>query len=611
MPRELRAQRYLTQSNEAVGRFIMEQLKLLDYRETMEWYRAFVPRLDHMTRALLGCNDRFFLLTGIMRRRDALHPWLFDRCREVERDSDGFLDLWARYHFKSSFITTGGSIQEILCDPEITIAILSNVKPIARAFLRQIKNEFENNQYMRALYSDVLWERPKVEAPKWSEDDGLVVKRRGNPKESTIEAHGLIDGQPTSKHFDLLVYDDIITDRSIGNPAVVRKTTIAWEASDNLGKAAKTRKWHAGTRWSFGDTYGQILDDKRLKARIYPATDDGTLKGKPVYMTPERWADVKRTQKSTVSAQMLLNPVAGNDALFRCEWFKTYTVYPTMMNVYIMCDPAKRKRKSGRKDEADRTAIAVVGVDANANKYLLDGFRHRMRLSSRYEFLKRLHRKWSEFPGVAMVKVGYEQYGAQVDTEVIEEAQLREGNYFEIHELNFPLEGGHSKTDRMERLEPDMKAGRWYMSISVWHPDIVNGGECFWTVWTNDDQQAFERKSAEEGAPNKVAPFNVGQIIYRPAIGPTKQQQKYIDEGLHYRVPKPIKRVDEDGVPYDLTRCFMEEARLVPFAPHDDLVDACSRIYDLDPQKPVEYEGWQTQPLEADLERRAMNELPA
>jgi hypothetical protein len=46
---------------------------------------------------------------------------------------------------------------------------------------------------------------------KWGVARGIMVKRKSNPKEATIEAHGLIDGQPTSRHFRLHIYDDVVT----------------------------------------------------------------------------------------------------------------------------------------------------------------------------------------------------------------------------------------------------------------------------------------------------------------------------------------------------------------------------------------------------------------
>jgi hypothetical protein len=132
-------------------------------------------------------------------------PWLLDRCKEVQAAPNDRLDLWSREHYKSTIITFGLTIQDILNDPETTIGIFSHTRPIAKGFLRQIKREFEANELLKSLFPDVLWTSPSKEAPKWSEDDGIVVKRKSNPKESTIEAWGLVDGQPTSKHYRTLL----------------------------------------------------------------------------------------------------------------------------------------------------------------------------------------------------------------------------------------------------------------------------------------------------------------------------------------------------------------------------------------------------------------------
>src|ERR1700759_1112643 len=96
----------------------------------------------------LGRHDLFFLLVKLLRRPDLNHPWIFDRCREVQNKPNGHLDLWSREHGKSSLITFGLTIQDILNDPEITIGIFSHTRPVAKTFLRQIKMEFETNVWL-------------------------------------------------------------------------------------------------------------------------------------------------------------------------------------------------------------------------------------------------------------------------------------------------------------------------------------------------------------------------------------------------------------------------------------------------------------------------------
>jgi len=97
--RKLRGERYCNPSNEWLAKFIQEKLFTFDYLETAAWYAETARKLSPLNGelALLGCNDRYFLLTVLLGRQDAQHPWLFDRCREVELDPDGYIDLWARF----------------------------------------------------------------------------------------------------------------------------------------------------------------------------------------------------------------------------------------------------------------------------------------------------------------------------------------------------------------------------------------------------------------------------------------------------------------------------------------------------------------------------------
>lgn len=484
----------------------------------------------------LGKNDRFYLLTTLLHRPDALKPWLYARCREVEADPDDHLDLWAREHYKSTIITFAGIIQEIIRDPEITIGIFSHTKPVARKFLIQIKTELETNTDLVYTYPEIFYTEPKKDAPKWSEEKGIVVRRKSNPKEATVEAHGLVDGQPTGAHFLLRVYDDVVTRESVGTPEQVAKTTSAWELSDNLGARGadgKSRRWHIGTRYSYADTYQAIIEKKVLKQRIYPATDNGLVDGNPVFLSREVWQEKVKTQGLAVlAAQMLQNPAAGAQALFKKDWLRFTDIRPATLNVYILADPA-----SSRKKGSDRTAIAVIGVDAARNYYLLDGYHHRMSLSERWAALSGLRKVWMNRPGVQMVKVGYERYGSTSDIEYFKERMERSRDEFEIVELAWPKDGTASKFDRIQRLEPIFRAGTFYLAAVT--------------------------------------------------QGVTKNQQRVIDMGQKYRVFTPTKRYDENREVYALNKTLLDEYLVYPFSVHDDFLDAVSRIFDIEAVPPI------------------------
>lgn len=481
----------------------------------------------------LSLNDRYYLLVKVLRRYDAWHPWIYARCREVEASPDGHCDIWAREHYKSTIITFAGIIQQVLRDRELTIGLFSHTKPIAKGFLAQIQRELESNENLKACFPEVLYANPAKESRSWSLDGGLIVKREGNPKEATIEAHGLVDGQPTSKHFQLMIYDDVVTRESVNTPEQIAKTTEAWELSDNLGTMGG-RKWIIGTRYHYADTYSEIIKRGAAIARIYPATANGQMDGKPVLFTASEWARRIRDQgEATVACQLLANPLAGHQRMFDVNDLQVYEVRPGNLMIYLMVDPAHSMKR-----DSDHTAMVVLGVDSQGNKYLLDGIDHKIQLPDKWRWMRDLWFKWRSMPGVAGIHVGYEKFGAMSDLQYFQERQRIELMSFEIEELEWPRSGERSKSDRVQRLVPDIRGHRFYLPYAT------------------DDERL------------------------------TRMQASMKASGYEYRISRSIIRKDENQVRYDLTERFRMQVSYFPFGGLVDVIDAASRIYDMEPVTP-------------------------
>lgn len=440
-------------------------------------------RIDNcvvQTMNILGRRDLFFLLTRLLHRPDADRDWLYARCREVQYAPNGFLDLWARDHYKSTIITFAKSIQDIVDSHskdsfwwpkniEVTVGIFSHTAPIAKKFLGQIKTEFETNELLKEVYSDVLWSNPKTEAPVWSLDKGIIVKRKSNPPEATVEAHGLVDGQPTSRHFVIRDYDDVVTEDSVGTPEQIKKTTKAWELSTNLGRSEIGVERYAGTRYHHNDTYQTIMRRKAAIPRIHAATDDGTPDGNPVFLSREALR-AKRIKQGpyTFACQQLQNPTAEDKMGFEPSWVRNYDAFPYQSerepwprewNYYLLCDPASEKKTTN-----DYTAIGVIALGPDDNYYLVDGVRDRMNLEERTAKIFEFHEKYPIMNG----GTGYEKYGKDSDIEHIEYEMEVRNHRFEI----IPLGGNQiKKEDSIRKLVPVMSAGRFKFPFSILFTD--------------------------------------------------------------------------------------------------------------------------------------------
>jgi len=237
---------------------------------------------------------------------------------------------------------------------------------------------------------------------------------------------------------------------------------------------------YIGTRWHYADTYRTILERRAAIERRHPATVDGTAGGEPVLFSRERLAETRqRMGPYTFAAQFLLDPAAEHDQAFRDDWLRYFDPEEgdtDAMHKYIVVDPASSKKKG-----SDYTVMAVIGLGADQNYYLLDAVRDRLNLTERCATLFRLHRKWRP------ERVGFERYGMLSDIEYIHEKQRLENYRFEIVELGGKL----SKEDRIRRLIPIFESGRFYLPTSLSRVTLEGRREDLVAIFVEQEYKPF------------------------------------------------------------------------------------------------------------------------
>lgn len=150
------------------------------------------------------------------------------------------------------------------------------------------------------------------------------------------------------------------------------------------------------------------------------------------------------------AGQYQQSPSPAGGGVFKQEWIQYYnTVEPSKLNVYMFIDPANSKGKN-----SDYTAIAVLGVGADKNIYVIDMVRDRLDVKGREDIIFSLHQKYKP------LGVYIEKYGMQVDIDWLRYSMDRLNYRFPVYEVG----GAMDKVSRIKRLEAMFARGQ------IWFP---------------------------------------------------------------------------------------------------------------------------------------------
>lgn len=404
----------------------------------------------------LSDRSLFFFLVYVLGWTFLDNDFAYNLCQAVQKRKYGQLWVLAREHYKSTVITIGSTIWEMVRDSTKTYVIYSYKDPAAHdLFYSPIKTTFEKCSDLKVLYPESCWDDPRREADVWLEDCLNLKGHADGRKEHSLE-HASILAQKTGSHFDRGLYDDCMTLEACVTTDSIRKVIDAYSMSLNT-LAEGSRKVVIGTFYHHAELYADIMDKGLMKPVIQPCVDPS---GRPVRFTAQQLRDKKiEMGRAVYATQMMCDPKAGEAMGFKREWLNFWGCGITDgLNIYILVDPA---RKVGEK--TDFTTFWVIGVDAASNYLCLDIVRDKLSLSGRTDILFSLHQRYNP------ITTYYETNGTSDLEHMIGEQDAR--NY------HFPIVGLNqwiNKLQRIEALEP------LFTKRKIFLPEY---GHCVRTNW--------------------------------------------------------------------------------------------------------------------------------
>lgn len=328
----------------------------------------------------------------------------------------------ARGWGKSALVTRCYTMQRLLRNPNTAILIANEKEQTAVDFLAEIKAHFETNQFLRALFPELI--PADFKDTTWSAT--RIILNRPNPRpEPSIAVIG-VGGTVTGAHPDCIIVDDAISRAAMEN-ARAGSWDIMHQVNRWLHQLVPLLNPNAkpfpeiiaiGTRWWYGDCYEHLEEhfgygERPTKYMLRLKLPTGDVQQVTAYRVgdlavfrrpaiedgrsafPEKWslddlAKIRVGDEVLFSCNYLLSPTDNLTATFKEAWLKYFewlddqTVQFTNaegakklwrtrdLDTLIFVDPGGFTQRGA--DQRARAAICVTGSTGTGEHLLLEAY---------------------------------------------------------------------------------------------------------------------------------------------------------------------------------------------------------------------------------------------
>jgi len=384
--------------------------------------------------------------------------WKHDElCNFLQYSGKKFmLVLMPRYSFKSCLVTQGFGLWNLVRNPNLRILIYSDSATKAQGFLSGMKNQIQGNapdSRFKEFWGD--WSTSSKDG-KWNESQITVGARTVAHVEPSVETGG-IETSMVGRHYDLIIFDDIVSDLNVTTKAQMDKVYDCYKKSLSLLKPGG-QVIVVGTRWHFGDAYGHMINDNPGKFGVFLVdAEEKNVNGKLIFedvgLTRGFLDQQKQEQGSYIySCLYRNNPISDEEAIFKQDKFEFYDdVDPEGLFVTCALDPAGEGK--------DFTAMTVCGTDKDMNIYILDVFQDHLKPNQIVDKIIALNYKWK-----------FDKFGVETNFfRGMLEKEIKRAIEVERKNINFKLFGmeeftstarrGEGKYNRVMALQPYHERG--------------------------------------------------------------------------------------------------------------------------------------------------------